>query len=293
MTGHTYAFTGLSSLLVLTKGDNSIMKATIFKGLVAAILAASLATKADTQQWFVTRGGVKNTEIRINYGTPSNNPQYAALHITSSYLRMNYGPGSGWGTSIVTMPCYWSGGIYYQGTAIDVSWLVDGDDLVLMIAGNLGPPPGPLTVVETVRFLPPARGSFLATLSATVTGTVELDPRPGEAFKPVFLSSMHDSDTVWDGSVAFADEQIYAFPPSQWVIAPQDEVYAATFGILGGTSDWNPNAPSVTIMFDQPYQIAGWVTRDKNPNDDNVGVWAASDSVLPCWSYTILVNGTD
>ncbi len=44
--------------------------------------------------------------------------------------------------------------------------------------------------------------------------------------------------------------------------------------------------PTVEIMLDQSRQITGWATSSNDPNDDNIGLWAATDTVLPTWSYT-------
>ena len=33
--------------------------------------------------------------------------------------------------------------------------------------------------------------------------------------------------------------------------------------------------------------ITGWVTESTDPNDDNVGLWAAADEVLDSWEYVI------
>ena len=59
--------------------------------------------------------------------------------------------------------------------------------------------------------------------------------------------------------------------------------------LAGGTSDWKANAPTVQIVLEKPLHITGWVTAATNPDGDNVGFWAASNSVLPEWAYTITV----
>lgn len=55
-------------------------------------------------------GGGRNTTwsvrqngdiVEIAYGSGTDFPQDAALHLDSSYFRMNYGPDSGWGTSVI------------------------------------------------------------------------------------------------------------------------------------------------------------------------------------------------
>jgi len=44
-----------------------------------------------------------------------------------------------------------------------------------------------------------------AKVNASTSGSVLIDSRPGEAFKPVFLSSMRVSDTQWDARAAVVD----------------------------------------------------------------------------------------
>lgn len=39
-------------------------------------------------------------------------------------------------------------------------------------------------------------------------------------------------------------------------------------------------------------QIAGWLNTDTNPNDDNVGYWCASSTVLRSWSYDLTASST-
>ncbi len=118
-----------------------------------------------------------------------------------------------------------------------------------------------------------------------MNGDVGLDYRLDEAFKPVMLSSMHVSAGYWDAQSAFAGNQTYQIPESGWMITPA--VSSSFFGLYGGSSLWKTNAPNVEIDLEQPLKITGWVTGSSNPNDDNVGFWAASDQVLRSWSYAI------
>jgi MYXO-CTERM domain-containing protein len=256
----------------------------IFKpALVAATLLGAFHV-ATAQQWFTSQSG---SLLQFNYGTASNAPQYGVLDLSSSYFRMNYGPTSGWGTSVDTMPSYWSGGTLYQGYGVSASTQTNGADLVLTVDGASNG----LTIHETITVAPPSNGSIAANVAASVTGSVTLDGnRPGEAFKPVFLSSMHDSSTSWDASAPFVGSQTYGFPNSGWIIPPSPVVAGTQFGLLGGTSNWKTNAPTVTITFPTQEQVAGWLTSDSNPNDDNVGFWAATTTVLPSWNYQVLVN---
>ena len=125
-----------------------------------------------------------------------------------------------------------------------------------------------------------------AKVNASTSGSVLIDSRPGEAFKPVFLSSMRVSDTQWDARAAVVDGMNAAIPTQGWLIPPAPPVMATTFGFTGGTSTWKTNAPTIKIEMTGPIQVAGWVTASSDPNDDNLGLWAATKQALSAWEYT-------
>jgi hypothetical protein len=236
--------------------------------------------------WSVSRSG---NIVQIGYGSSASSPQYGALDVNSGYLRLNYGPGSGWGTSIILLPAFWSvkscaPGGYCQGAPVVPAWQIRGAMLVITITGVIGG----LHVGTTVQFSPPAHNTITAQVATTVQGSVTLDNRPGEAFKPVMLSSMHESSTQWDARLAYAGGSNYAFPASGWILQPP--VNAQAFGLLGGTSSWKTNAPTIQVTLDRTLQITGWASQDSNPNDDNVGYWCATNQVLSAWSYTIVAT---
>lgn len=233
---------------------------------------------SDVARWCVTQN---SNILEIAYGKGTDFPQYAALDVNSGYLRLNYGPVSGWGTSVVLPPSFWSGAKYYQGTPIITNWNIDGSDLLITFSGTMTT----LGIQGTVQISPPANSAISAKVSLAVNGNVVLDNRPNEAFKPVMLSSMHIAADSWDAQLAFAGLQTYQIPGSGWIIFPA--VNSLIFGLKGGTSTWKTNAPTVEIALDQAMQITGWVTNSNNPNDDNIGYWAAADTVLPNWSYII------
>ena len=264
-------------------------------GLVLVLLATVLSgwwgmpldVQAETvriadSSWLVTQVG---EELRIAYGSGIDFPQYGVLHLESSFLRLNYGPSSSWGTSIVLLPALWTGGSYRQGAPVDVAWHVEGRDLVLSVTGAIDE----LDIVLSVRLSPPVKElRFIADVEATVEGSVPLDDRPGEAFKPVVLSSMRISPTVWDAQTACAAKQSYIIPHDGWIVSPH--VVGQTLALIGGTSEWKMNAPSVFVELEQPMTITGWVTPSQDPNDDNVGLWAATNEVLPSWRYRICTS---
>jgi hypothetical protein len=228
----------------------------------------------------VQRGNV----LAIHYGSGTHMPQYAALHTDSSYFRLIYGPDSGWGTSVVLLPSFWSHGTYFQGAPITTSWRTDANDLVISFSGTVST----LSASGEVRLAPPGPDSASAVVSVTATGTLSVDRRPGEAFKPLMLSSMQVSPSQWDAHSAFVENQVYQIPDGGWIIEPPQP--GRRFGLEGGTSNWKTNSPTVTVVLDTERQVSGWVTSTNNPNHDNLGVWPASEEVLPSWKYTIVAT---
>lgn len=235
--------------------------------------------------WSVTK---KDGELLISYGSGTDFPQYGVLHLNSSYFRMVYGRESGWGTSIILMPCFWEGGKLYQGELegpLTVAWNTVGPNLVISFTGKISS----LVVDGEVVVEPPTEDSIQATVAVfDIEGDVTLDDRPGEAFKPVMFSSMHISEDDWDARFAYVGGQTYPFPEEGWIIEPPVE--GTVLGLKGGTSDWKANAPTVEVTLDRPREITGWVTSSGDPNDDNVGFWAATDEVVKSWRYEVVAK---
>jgi hypothetical protein len=235
--------------------------------------------------WSVSQNG---SILQIAFGSGTDFPQYAALHLDSSYFRPIYSPTSTFGTSAILMPPFWSGGQYYQSAPISATWQVDGLDLRVLTTGTqmLSGSVGSLTAFSELRLSPPSGVTLTAWIKTQVSGTPELDPgRPGETFKPAMLSSMRVSPLLWDTKLAYAGGLTFTLPISGWIVQPP--VVTDVFGLVGGTSCWKENAPTIEVVLDRPMQITGWVTPSSNPNDDNVGWWAATDVVVPSWSYTL------
>lgn len=184
---------------------------------------------AGAKSWSVSRNG---SVLEIGYGSGVSFPQYGALHLDSGYLRMVDSTTSGWGTSVILLPALWSKAScptdYCQGAPVKASWRRLGADLVLSVHGTIAT----LTVAVKVTLTPPAKGVFVAHVSANVTGTVKLDHRPGEAFKPVMLSSMHDSPTLWDSRDVFIGTRVHRFPAGGWIFHPP--LATRDFGLQGG-----------------------------------------------------------
>ncbi len=231
--------------------------------------------------WSVTRSG---NVVGIAYGSGSKYPEYAALHVDSSYFRMNTGPDSGWGTSVVLLPSFWSGGVYHQGGPISYAYETDGTDLLVTVNGTVSG----LHTSGQIRLSPPSGDTIQAKVTMNTTGSVDLDSRPGEAFKPLMLSSMHISSTMWDAQSAYIGATSYSIPASGWIVDPP--VAGTVFGLKGGTSSWKIKAPTVEISMPDSLPVTGWVTGSSDPNDDNIGFWPASDTVLRSWQYDIVAK---
>lgn len=255
--------------------------------LVVLVLTALLSLTGcgggtDGPSWVVTRDG---DVLEIAYGTGADLPQYAALHLSSGYLRLVPTRVSGWGTSVIVMPSFWSGGAYHQGGALTATTAAQGSDLVIVFLGAAAG----LQTQGQVRLSPPGGGQIRAVVSAATSGLVTLDSgHPGEAFKPVMLSSMHTSATSWDASAAFVGSDSYPLPAAGWIVEPP--VTAEAFGLEGGSSAWKTNAPTIEVTLDTSQPVTGWVADSDDPNGDNIGLWAASDTILPSWSYSVVAR---
>jgi hypothetical protein len=248
------------------------------------LLCLSLgATYAPAQTWTVSKSG---NLLQADYGTPGSSPEYFVIDLTSSYYRLNTGPGCGWGTSIVLWPCYWSGGALYQGGPVAKdSWSIVGGHLVLQLSGTVGS----MSCSATVNVSPPVAHSLSVSVSETISGNPKLDNRPNEAFKPVMLSSMDDSATQWDSYNLLTDAGLNWYPTNGWINnAPSSK----TIVVTGGNSSWKINAPTMTVLLDRARPVTGWITQDTNPNDDNVGIWAASSPIQVEHSYSYTVTAT-
>lgn len=228
--------------------------------------------------WSVSREG---NVVEIAYGSGSHFPQFAALHLDNGFFRMNYGPESSWGTSIIVIPSFWEGGTLYQGAPISSTWEIVDSNLVLSIDGTISG----LNVNGEIHLSPPTDDSISATVMIDVDGDVELDDRPGEAFKLVTLVSMHISSDQWDAQSAFAGSNSITIPTSSWILDPP--VTDRLFGLQGGTSGRKVNAPTIAVSLDRDVAITGWVTPSNDPNDDNVAFWGALETVVPSWQYTV------
>ena len=103
----------------------------------------------------------------------------------------------------------------------------------------------------------PETDGIVGTVRVSVEGDVKLDRRRREAFKPVFASSMHVSDELWDVESIRIDSRRFAIP--EWGV---DRRWNSAKGrriiLNGGSSGWKRRAPSLEIELDDCMETAGW-----------------------------------
>lgn len=239
------------------------------------------SSPSSPEQWCVS---IHKGIAKICHGAGRKHPQYAALHLKSGYFRLipDLNPDkAGWGTSVILLPSFWAGGRYRQGAPLDAKWRLDHVDLVFTFASEVFG----LRVTGEVRLAPPAQGRSTAVVSVNTDGNVAFDQdRPDEGFRPVALSSMKVSETEWDARQAYVGFQSYELPDQDWICRGKP---GRTFGLVGGSSRWKRNAPSIEIALEDTLPVSGWVTRSDNPNDDNVLLWAAPEQPIRSWTYRI------
>jgi hypothetical protein len=247
--------------------------------LTALAMSPALSSAAG---WSASLSSSNHNLLQFFYTTAGGSTsQYGVLDLRSGYVRFIYGPTAGWGTSVDVMPIFWSGGVLYQGYAVTAKTAVSGQTMIVTLSGTAHG----LSSTVTLTLEQPEAAAMIAQVSAKTTGTVTLDTdRPHEAFKPAFLSSMRDSATVWDSQYPIV---FTGYPTSGWIFGPTDGLFTDKMGLEGGTSSWKTNAPTIELILPSIQEVAGYVTADTNPNDDNVGFWIASNTVLSSWSYEI------
>ncbi len=221
------------------------------------------------------------------------------LHRRDGFFRLAP-PGTTWGTSAVLPPALWTGGRYVQGAPVVVSWRLAGASLLLALGGA----PGGLPFLATVRLGPPGAGPGGGPEGGVLRAAVRvclgaagprlpLDPRPGEGAKLVTLSSMRVSRRRWDAQEALAGGRCLSLPSGAgragakggWLAWPP--VPASAFALLGGSSAWKVAAPTVGVRLDRRLAVTGWLTPSRNPNGDNLSLWAAAPAFPPEWRYTL------
>jgi hypothetical protein len=228
--------------------------------------------------WSVSRRGQL---IEAGFGLGTHFPQYLALHAESGFLRLNGGPGSDWGSSVALLPPLWEAGRYAQGGPVSVTWKSFGSTSILSFSGRMSS----LRVHGELHLREPGFEGFACDVFMSVAGDIRLDCRPGEAFKPVFASSMHVGDDRWDVESVCVDARRYTMPERGWIVEPV--VQGRRMVLNGGASRWKRRATSVEIELDERMIIAAWKSPSSDPNDDNVGVWAAADHVPRDWHYVM------
>ena len=224
------------------------------------------------------------------------------LHRRDGFFRLAP-PGTTWGTSAILPPALWTGGRYVQGAPVVADWRLAGRALLLTLGGAPGGspswPPSASALPQTVPRVAPwaVRGGVLRAAVRVCLGAdgarVPLDPRPGEGAKLVTLSSMRVSRRRWDAQEAQAGGRRLTIPAARgragarggWLAWPP--VPASAFALLGGSSAWKAAAPTVEVRLDRRLAVTGWLTPSRNPNGDNLSLWAAAPAFPPAWRYTL------
>ena len=246
-----------------------------------------------SSKWAVRRTRRNGRVMEIAYGRDKHFPQVAALHLDSSYLRLNCGPGSTWGTSVILLPVVWEAGKAgpTQGGRIRVTASrTPGGEL---LCGFFGAIAG-LDVEGSLRFYPPDANGFCVDVRVCVNGKAVLNlDYADEAFKTVMLSSMYLDDDCWDTDRAYVGAAAFALPAYDAWIVPTPQTND-TLGLRGGVSKWQEGlpAPTIDILSPCPMRISGWISRPDagaggGPNSDNVALWASESHVRPAWEYRI------
>lgn len=242
--------------------------------------------------WRVTQEG---NDLRIAFGMSPLFPQYASLDLGSGYFRLNYGPSSNFGTSVILFPALWTTPAicppagYCQGAKVTMhTEHEDGAAQVIEIEGSVAG----LQVTAEIRLSRPSMNAISAHVAVAAQGDVQLVPKPGETYKLVMLSSMHISDAQWDAHSAYTkgEDHTYPLPVGTSDFIVRDPVQAKTFGLMGGTSSWKANAPTIEVTLDgatPPCKVLGFVTQSSDPSDENVGFWCAAEQQVRSWSYII------
>jgi len=231
--------------------------------------------------------GTSANSITLYFGNGTTFPEYVAIDTCSSYTRFVYGPLGGWGSSVILAPVFWTADGLQQVSYIDTQININCDQILILLTGTLAG----LSFSGTLNIDPPANNKLTAHVSMTTSGTVTLaTDRPWEAFKPVTISTMYESSTVWDADYATIGSDTYPLPTSGWVVA--GPVATTHLGVMGGSSSWKTNAPTVVIDLagvSSPL-VTGWMTQSADPNDDNGSLWAATTEVQSSWNYDITVS---
>jgi len=250
-------------------GRRSLCRRMAQAALVLVLLSFALIdfapAQASARTWSVDRDG---QFLQISYGSGRSFPEYATLQLSSGFLRMTYSSRAGWGASASWLPALWSRTAcmsdYCQGAPVSAAWRISGAYLVLTVHGTIAR----LRTSVTVTLAPPARGVLTAQVRVRVAGSVQLDSRPREAFKPVMLSAQSDAKDAFTGTA------VYGFPASGWIIQPP--VMTRDFGLQGATA----STPTIEVTMDRSLLVTGWAGA-------SVGLWSATTSVLSSWSYTL------
>jgi hypothetical protein len=271
------------------------LKISLLKGeKLLASKVFSIRDNPPSSAWSYTdRGDI----IEIGYQVVRGHfPQIAAIHRENGALRLTYLPSGGWGTCVYPF-AFWEGGRFIRGERVMLAHFVaeknHPENLLVRLVGH--------NADIILRIPPPQPGVTRAEIAVKLVRQPAVDQRnmPGEAFQLVHLGSMHLSDTQWDSRYAYVDGPPRDLPQNRYALVVARRPFPSAgfifenfkagnlFGLEGGDSNWEPNAPAVEVKMDRPVKINGWVTPANNPDQENIALWGGLDKPVASWSYTI------
>lgn len=248
--------------------------------IVIVLLISCAPPPPPTSLWSVKDGAV----IEIGYYIDGGYPQIFALHKNDGAMRLTYLPDGSWGTAVYPLG-YWHDDYYVKGITIDnFDYHEQSSNLVLELTASTQD-------IDTIDYIitlyPPQDNSTRANVEMTISNTIELDNRPvqGETFQLAVLASMNIGNNLWDAKQAYAGVTVVDTPDSEFIF--DNVIRTRKFGLIGGTSDWKENAPTIKIISDRDVYIQGWVTPSTDTDDDNIGMWGGQDEMVLSWSYAV------
>jgi len=289
-------------------------------------------TTRNGNNWFwaettYTNSYGKFCELQIFYIQGTDTTQYATLYIFSitpmeserdtsgGYFRMETGKDCAWGISIIVLPCFWGyksksntvDSLYQGARLISCSGSTSDDTLLISYTAEYYPFKKDGTKRDTlyinnglIKLFPPKNNTLSALVSYRVSGNFDLfDKGYHQNFQIVKLSSMRlFHHTEFDTDTAYVDNKPYPIPDSLWIIEPSEVKKGYIWGLNGAPHKWSEYdkyTPAIRITLGSTNSsfIQGWVTKSSNHDDDNVGYWAAEDSIVRNVKYQVIAKPWD
>jgi len=246
-----------------------------------AVAWAAVTRVPNTSNWKLFK---KAGALDIAHEAGTKYRRHATLDLRESHFRMKPEFDSGRAASALLLPSFWEDDSLRRGAPITAIAKHEGADLLITIGGNISR----LQARGQIRLASPQSDSLLATVTMHVTGNLQLDRRPNEAFKPLVLSAAQISSERRRASAAHVGSRRFPLPASGWII--QTPEIGSIFGLLEGTLTSSALAYTLEARMTGPRPITGWVAPVQNSQSVDVELWAASDSVINAWQYTLVAK---